>query len=371
MSDSALRWAALNLRCAAQPGLRRRILARAAPDGDPSAILETGEAPPDGALEAEARGEVERARREGIELVTLVDRRYPALLRAAADRPLLLYVRGALLPEDVLAIAIVGSRRATPQGLERAREIAADLAREGFTVVSGLARGIDAAAHRGALDGGGRTLAVLGSGLGRIYPEEHRRLADRIAARGAVLSELPFPAPPLKRHFPERNRLIAWLSWATVVVEGTADSGSLITADLAASEGRTVFAVPGPVGEPQSEGTNELLRQGALVCRSAADILEDLAPQLVEASRGIRRVAGGPDGGAGRPMKRGPGEPPTADQRLVLGAIPAGRGIGIEALERASGLDPGRLLATLLELEISGRIRQLPGRRFVVVGVPI
>jgi DNA processing protein len=380
MSDPAQAWAALNLRCTAQTGLRRRIIARAAPDSDPSAILRAGAGPADdrrdeARFETEARAEIETARRAGIELITLADRRYPALLRGTTDRPLLLYVRGALQPEDVLAIAVVGSRRATPQGIELAERIAADLAAEGFVVVSGLARGIDAAAHRGALQAGGRTLAVLGSGLQNIYPVEHTRLAGKIAAQGAVISELPLAAAPLKRHFPERNRLIAWLTWATVVVEGTSDSGSLITADLAAAEGRTVFAVPGPVGEPQSEGTNALLRQGALVCRSAGDIIEDLAPQLVEASRGLRAGADGGDGGyekvSGAARRRTPGGGSTPDQRLVLQAMPARRGIGIEELGRASGLDPGKLLATLLELEIAGRIRQLPGRRFVAVGDPI
>lgn len=374
MSDSALRWAALNLRCAGQTGLRRRIMSRTAPDSDPSDILRAGAGPPDERFEAEARVEVEAARRAGIGLITPADRHYPALLRVTSDRPLLLYVRGALQPEDLLAIAIVGSRRATPQGILLAERLAADLATQGFVVVSGMARGIDAAAHRGALEAGGRTLAVLGSGLQRIYPPEHLRLADRIAAQGAVISELPLKAAPLKRHFPERNRLIAWLTWATIVVEGTANSGSLITADLAASEGRTVFAVPGPVGEPQAEGTNALLRQGALVCRSAADIIEDLAPQLVEASEGLKQGAGSGSGNenvSGPAGRRPLGKAATPDQRLVLQAIPARRGIGIEALGRASGLDPGRLLATLLELEISGRIRQLPGRRFVAIGDPI
>jgi DNA processing protein len=270
----------------------------------------------------------------------------------------------------VLAVAVVGSRRATPHGLRLASRIAAGLAMRGFVVVSGLARGIDAAAHRGALRAGGRTLAVLGSGLSRIYPAEHRGLAEQIAAQGAVVSELPLHSPPLKRHFPERNRLIAWLSWGTVVVEAAADSGSLITADLAASEGRAVFAVPGPVGEPQAEGTNGLLRQGAAVCRDANDILDDLAPQLVDAARRIGRVDGH-EKVIGPPRRPPAGEPLTQDQRLVLQAIPASRGIGIEPLGRACGLDPGSLLATLLELELRGMIRQLPGRRFMAVGAPI
>jgi len=180
----------------------------------------------------------------------------------------------------VLAIAIVGSRRATPHGIDVARRLASGLAAAGFTVVSGLARGIDAASHRGALESGGRTLAFLGSGLDRIYPAEHLKLAEEIAGRGAVLSEFSFGTPPYRSHFPARNRAIAWIAWATIVVEAARDSGSLITAKLAADEGRSVYAVPGPVGERNAEGTNGLLRAGALICRGAGDVIEDLAPQV-------------------------------------------------------------------------------------------
>ena len=365
MAGSALRWAALNLCCAGQPGTRQRLLRDAAArggaggggaDGAPS-ILEIAAGLVEPRFEAAAARELERARRDGARLLTPEDADFPALLRAISDPPLVLYVRGALLPEDALAVAVVGSRRATPHGAHLAAAIAGGLGAAGFTVVSGLARGIDAAGHRGALASGGRTIAVLGSGLDRIYPAEHRRLADRIAARGAVVSELPFGAPPLARHFPERNRIIAGLAWATVVVEAARDSGSLITAALANEEGRSVHAVPGPVGTPNAEGPNALLRDGALVCRSAGDVLEDLAPQIVEAAR---RHAPAPVAAAGTARRD-----LTAEQRRVLEALPQGRGIGAEELERRCALPAGTLLATLLELELLGLIRQIPGPRFL------
>src|SRR3989454_11043780 len=309
---------------AASPGRRRQLLPR---DGSGSAdnwlsVLEplASELHP-GWREA-ARDELDRARRQGAAVLTLEAARSPPLLRASADPPLLLYVGGELRPEDVLAVSIVGSRRATVPGLRVARRLGRDLAASGFTVVSGLARGIDAAGHAGALEAGGRTLAVLGSGLDRVYPVEHRRLAESIARSGAVLTEFPLGAAPLKRHFPERNRLIASLSWATVGVEAARDSGSLITADLAADEGRTVYAVPGPVDEANAEGTNGLLRSGALVCRGAGDVVEDLAPQIVDAARSLAgtRAAGARDTGVGpsaAPLLSGPGAVPCDVQALT------------------------------------------------------
>jgi DNA processing protein len=214
-------------------------------------------------MDVPSRDEIERARRKGVEVLTPADPAYPPLLKGSADPPGALYLRGSLEADDRLAVAVVGARRATPYGLDLAAKLGRDLAARGFTVVSGLARGIDAAAHRGALEGGGRTLAVLGSGVDRIYPEEHEALAQSIAARGAVISEMPLGTAPLAKHFPQRNRVIASLGWGTVVVEAARDSGSLITANLALQEGRLVFAVPGLVGEPNAEGTNALLRAGA------------------------------------------------------------------------------------------------------------
>ncbi|MBI1949857.1 MAG: DNA-protecting protein DprA [Acidobacteria bacterium] len=356
--------------------MRQRLLARSGRGeaDDPSsvaAVLASGLPP---GWEEDAREELDRAKRHGAAVLTCEDESYPPLLRASSDPPLVLYVWGDMRPEDVLAVAVVGSRRATPLGLEVAGELGRGLAASGFTVVSGLARGIDAASHRGALDGGGRTIAVLGSGLDRIYPAEHRALAESIARRGAVVTEFPYGAAPLRRHFPERNRVIASLSWATVVVEAAKGSGSLITADLAADEGRAVCAVPGSVDEPNAAGTNALLRSGAILCRGAADVLEDLAPQIVEAAgsiaaarsprpplpglvpgEGMSRAAPGPAAHAGL----------LADERRVLEKVPRTRGIGIERLGEACGLAPGALLATLLELELKGLVRQLPGRRFL------
>jgi len=367
MSGSALLWAAWNLRYAGQPGSRRALLTR---DGSPGPRIPAPESIP-GLLgpgwEDAARDELERARRFGAGVLAIEDGGYPPLLRLSSDPPPLLYVWGDLRPQDVLAIAVVGSRRATPHGVRVAHRVAEGAAGGGFTVVSGLARGIDAASHRGALEAGGRSLAVLGSGLDRIYPVEHLSLAEAIAGRGAVLSEFPFGTGPLPRHFPERNRVIAWLSWATVVVEAADGSGSLITAGLAADEGRLVHAVPGPAGAPEAAGTNALLREGALVCRGWEDVLEDLAPQVVEAARAF--APAGPDGS---PARGGPARPAgdpraslSSEARRVLDLIPAVRGVGIERLGETSRLAPGALLATLLDLELRGLVRQLPGRRFV------
>jgi DNA processing protein len=368
VSRSALLWAALNMHFAASPGRRQQIFAGAGRGGAGwSSFLEplTSELHP--GWETAARAELHRAQSRGAAVLNLEDARYPALLRASSDPPWLLYVWGDLLPEDVLSIAVVGSRRATPHGLAVARGLGRELSAAGYTVVSGLARGIDAAAHAGALESGGRTMAVLGSGLDRIYPVEHRRLAESIALRGAVVTEFPFGASPLKRHFPERNRVIAALSWATIVVEAARDSGSLITAGLAAEEGRAVYAVPGAVDEPNAEGTNGLLRAGALVCRSAADVMEDLAPQVAEAARAVATSRPQGSGGDGE-ASSGTGSPDpgglTGDQRRVLARLSATRGVGIETLAGTCGLSPGPLLATLLELELRGLVRQLPGRRF-------
>jgi len=369
VSRSALLWAALNMHFAASPGRRRQIFAETGDlgAGGPSSLEPlTSELHP--GWEQAAQAELSRARSRGVSILTLEDARYPDLLRASSDPPWLMYARGDLRPEDVLSIAVVGSRRATPHGLAAARAIGRGLAEAGYTVVSGMARGIDAAAHAGALEAGGRTIAVLGSGLDRIYPVEHRRLFDAIAASGAVLTEFPFGAAPLKRHFPERNRVIAALSWATVVVEAARGSGSLITAELAADEGRAVYAVPGTVDEPNAAGTNGLLRAGALVCRSAADVVEDLAAQVADAARAVAAARRVRSAAADRPEDRSAvmarRRTLTDDQRRVLEHLPRTRGIGVEALAGACGLAPGTLLAALLELELLGLVRRFPGPRF-------
>ncbi|HYV20873.1 MAG TPA: DNA-processing protein DprA [Verrucomicrobiae bacterium] len=318
-----------------------------------------------------SRGDFDRARRLGVVVLTPDDPGYPPLLKGTADPPGVLYMRGGISADDRLAIAVVGARRATPHGLELARGIGADLARAGFTVVSGLARGIDAAAHRGALEGGGRTVAVLGSGIDRIYPEEHEALARSIAQRGALVSERAPGDAPLAAHFPQRNRIIAGMAWATVVVEGTHNSGSLITANLALEEGRLVFAVPGNVGEPNAEGTNALLRSGAHCCRGAGDVLEDLGPMIVETAAQVA-AARRPSADAGAAVRNGDGVSGTPsagadtspDERAVIAALARTRGKDAEAIGRATGLAPQALSVALLGLELRGIVATSPGPRY-------
>jgi DNA processing protein len=283
-------------------------------------------------------------------------------------------MRGGLAPDDRLAIAVVGARRATAPGLELARLLGSGLARAGFTVVSGLARGIDAAAHHGALEAGGRTIAVLGSGIDRVYPSDHEALARAIETSGALLSEQPFGTAPLAAHFPRRNRIIAGMAWATVVVEGTHNSGSLITANLALEEGRLVFAVPGNVGEPNAEGTNALLRSGAHCCRGASDILEDLGPQIVETAAEVARARDGSREPAARGAldgdAPGPAGATSADECLVIAALFRTRGKDPEAIGRATGLPPAALQVALLGLELRGIVVTSPGPRYFLKAAP-
>jgi DNA processing protein len=214
--------------------------------------------------------------RSGVRVATMVDESYPALLSQIAAPPPVLYYRGELLETDRVSVAIVGTRRITPYGREMTARISAGLARAGVTVVSGLARGVDGVAHQAALDAGGRTIAVLGSGVDRIYPPEHRNLAQRIAEQGAVVSDYVPDTPPDGVNFPPRNRIISGLSLGVVVVEAPDRSGALITVDFAADHGRDVFAVPGPANAANSSGCNRLIRDGARLVRSAEDILDDL-----------------------------------------------------------------------------------------------
>ncbi|HVC63874.1 MAG TPA: DNA-processing protein DprA, partial [Candidatus Dormibacteraeota bacterium] len=292
------------------------------------------------------------------------DVRYPSRLAEVPDAPATLHVRGALVDADALAVAIVGSRRATPYGLEVAETLAADLAARGVTIVSGLARGIDAAAHRGALRVGGRTLAVLGSGIDVIYPPENRRLAAEIAERGALLSQFAPGTPPLPQNFPTRNHVIAALSLAVVVVEAAEKSGSLITARLAAELGREVLAVPGRITAPESRGANRLIQDGAHVAMGWEDVVGVLPERWkarVTATAGIGRA--GDAAAVGRGALEG--EPSGYRSILeLLGEDP----IDIDHVIERSGLGAGRVSAALLELELEGRVRQIEGKRFVRVG---
>lgn len=308
-------------------------------------------------------GVVADARARGMAVVAQSDPAYPTLLRMIPDPPPVLYVRGALpdARDAPPAVAIVGSRRATPYGLAAAGRLAFDLGLAGVIVTSGLARGIDGAAHRGALDGGGQTIAVLGSGGDCVYPPEHRHLADAIAARGAVVTELPPGTPPLAAHFPRRNRIISGMSLGVVVVEGATDSGALVTADCALDQGRDVFAVPGSVFSERSRAPHDLLRQGARLVETAGDILRELGlARAEEADRPQRRP--GAVGPAATP--EAPETLPIAraqDEMRVLEALAAGPR-SLDELVESSGLPAGTVAAVVTLLEVQGLIQMLPGQ---------
>lgn len=301
----------------------------------------------------EARGElVARHATLPATLVPLTDDAYPPDLALLDDAPLVLTVRGRPQALRAEAVAIVGARAATEHARRFAHRLAYDLAQAGLTIVSGLARGIDAEAHRGALEAGGPTIGVLACGLDRIYPPEHRGLAREMTSIGAIVSELPLGTLPRPLHFPLRNRIISGLARAVVVVEARSRSGSLITVGHALAQGREVFAVPGPVDGPFAAGTNQLLREGARLIRSASDLLEDLGgrsrtdPAVSMAARGATEAAPSVDRPTGV-------HGPVAQQVLTL-LSDAPR--TLDGLVRASGLDPGRLATVVLELELAGWI---------------
>jgi DNA processing protein len=300
--------------------------------------------------------------RMAIRVVTFLDPEYPARLKTIHDPPPLLSVSGTLSDADHHAVAIVGTRDATPAGRLVAERLSRGLAAAGLTVVSGLARGIDAAAHRSALEAGGRTIAVLGCGIDRTYPPEHQALRKKVEEQGAVLSELPLGAYPHAYHFPKRNRIISGLSFGVVVVEAASQSGSLITARLAAEQGRDVFAVPGSVQSEQSRGTNGLIKQGAQLVDTVEDILDALAPQFEPAFRTRmqeRRAALTHPVQSGRLLL----EP---DEATLYAALPA-EPVHIDELIAKTGLPAASVSGLLLSLELKGVIRQLPGRSCIRV----
>lgn len=284
-------------------------------------------------------------------VITLGDPRYPALLLATADPPLLLYAQGRVELLRVDAIAIVGSRNPTPQGARNAHDFAQHLGAAGWAVVSGLALGIDAAAHEGALAAGAGTIAVVGTGLDRVYPKRHLALARRIAEQGLLLSEFALGTPPLRGHFPLRNRLIAGLARGTLVVEAALESGSLITARLATEAGREVFAVPGSIHSPQSRGCHALIKQGAKLVESAPDVLEEL-PALATARAS---TAAAPTATASLPAA-------TASDPLLLAM--GHELMSLDALAERTGWTVHALNIRLLDLELSGQVSRLPGQLF-------
>ncbi|HZV92086.1 MAG TPA: DNA-processing protein DprA [Caldimonas sp.] len=321
--------------------LRRRV-------GDASASALSSESADSSRLLAKTLAWIDAPVDETRDVLALGDARYPQSLLQTADPPLLVYVRGSVEPLNAASLAIVGSRNPTPQGLENARAFATHLSRSGLVVVSGLALGIDAAAHEGALDAAGTTIAVVGTGLDTVYPTRHRALADRIVqSGGAIVSEFAIGTPALPQNFPIRNRIIAGLARGTLVVEAAVQSGSLITARLALESGRDVFAIPGSIHSPQARGCNALIKQGAKLVDAAADILEEygVLVQPVASGRDIEAQAD-----AGR-------EDPLVE---ALGFDP----IGLDALVARTGMGAAELSARLLELELAGRVARLPGQLF-------
>jgi len=317
----------------ATPGVSRSLAARLV-------------APPS---EGDARREVRRAAKRGIRILHPDGDEYPGPLREIPDPPAVLYVRGRL-PAEGTAAAVVGARRATVYGRIQAERFGAGLARGGAIVLSGLARGIDGAAHRGALDAGGVTGAVVGCGLDRVYPPEHRQLAAEIEERGFLLGEQPLGAPPRAHHFPMRNRIIAGIARGVVVIEGMQRSGSLITARLAADFGRHVFALPGRVDSDLSLGPHGIIREGAILVDRPAQVLEDL---------GLRALAATSEDAV----------PPPADpvQAAILGALDGRDSLNVEEILTAVPATTPAVLAALTALEMAGRIRVFPGRRYAIV----
>ncbi len=296
------------------------------------------------AREAAARA-VAEAHRKGMEVVPWVDGRYPPLLARIFDPPLVLWVRGRLASLCEPAVAIVGSRAASAYGEETAMRLASDLGSRGLMVVSGLARGIDAAAHRGALAAGALTVAVLGCGADVVYPPEHRDLMNDVVRHGAVVSELPPGTPPQKMHFPRRNRIISGLARAVVVVEAWQRSGALITADCALEQGREVMAVPGNVLSERHRGSHTLLKAGAALVETASDVLATL------------KMAGGSPRDVTVEVANDP----------VVAVMDPGETYSLDAVAARSGADAATLLPRLLRLELQGLVRRLPGGRFVRV----
>jgi len=326
--------------------------------GSPAAVLSAGE----GELlaaglsstlvtavrEVRPERELQALARAGAHVITWVDADYPVRLRQIADPPLALVVRGTL-PAEEPAVAVVGARRASEYGRRMAEELARGLAQAGVTVVSGLAAGIDAAAHRGALAAGGRTVAMLGTGIDRIYPAWHVGLAADIVAQGALVTEFACGTLPLRFHFPRRNRLISGITLGTIVVEAAEESGSLITARCALEQNRAVFAVPGPAGVAAHRGPHGLIRAGATLVTCVEEVLEEVAPALVERPARARATA------AEAAL--------TPAERRVFEVIGV-EGRHVDDVICRAAVPAGTVLEMLLALELRGLIRQLPGKRF-------
>jgi DNA processing protein len=361
-------WLALNMACLTWPTLRTQVVHALATPGMVERLPQQGMALFQALIPGLAEQlaliqqghifaqECERLQTLQAAVLTLAAPDYPAPLRWIPDPPLVLYVRGTLMPEDHLALAVIGSRQPSNYGKLMAQRLSTALARYGFTVVSGLARGIDSLAHQSTLQAGGRTIAVLGSGLDRIYPPEHWRLGNAISAQGAVLSEFPCATKPDRWNFPRRNRIISGLALGTLVVEASDKSGSLHTARHAAEQGREVFAVPGRADTPTSRGTHMLIKQGAKLVEGIDDILDEL-PEAIRHAAVQHHARLTPSGTLQEPADL------TLQEAHVLALVPPEE-THIETIIHASQLPAQVVAGILVNLELRGLVQQFPGKFF-------
>jgi DNA processing protein len=296
----------------------------------------------------EPDAEMAKIEHRGIQVLTCNDKAYPSRLKEIYDFPPVLYIRGALKPEDDWCLAVVGTRRATVYGKQITEEITADLARSKITIVSGLARGIDTIAHRSALEAGGRTIAVFASGLDIVYPAENERLARDIAANGAIISEYPLGMKPRAENFPRRNRILSGLSLGTLVTEAGEGSGAMITAHMALEQNREVFAVPGSILSPASRGTNRLIQEGAKLVREYIDILEELNLMTVERQIEMREIL------------------PESENEAVLLKQLSAEPAHIDEVCRRSGLPAATVSGTLAMMELKGLVKQVGTMNYVL-----
>jgi DNA processing protein len=305
--------------------------------------------------------QIEAAQAHNVRIIRYTDEEYPESLRHIDGSPVILYAKGGFEKKDKYAVAIVGSRNMTPYGKKITEEIASDLASCGLTIVSGMARGIDAVSHKSALKAKGRSIAVLGSGLDNPYPPENEKLFEELSDKGCVISEFPIGTPPNRENFPQRNRLISGLSLGVLVVEAASRSGSLITAGFALEQGKDVFAVPGNITSGNSEGTNELIKKGAKLVQKAEDILEEIAPHL----RGLKNSINNDFSAKGLSIDT-TGLEITGEEKAicnVLGIEPR----HIDIISREAGIQTGKALGILLGLEIKGIVKQAEGKRFYIL----
>lgn len=302
--------------------------------------------------EESVRKELTLAQKLGLRIITIEDQDYPEILKHIPSAPIVLYIKGTLDKEDGLSVAIVGSRHASFYGISSANHFAKELALRGFTIISGMARGVDAAAHKGALQAGGRTIAVMGSGFANIYPKENEKLADQIASSGAVLSEFPIMTSPLRQNFPRRNRIISGLSMGTLVVEAARNSGALITADFALEQGREVFALPGRTDTENSFGTNSMIKEGAKLVLSVDDILEEFSFSSLISSQDTQT-----------PKCAGQAKLPDGQSHLydIITAHP----LSLDEIVAQSRCGVAEVSETILHLRLKKLIQQLPGNLFV------